>query len=532
MRLLVGFVASFVMGSAQAATCPVTTGSDVAARSVDSIENPDTGHTLEIFKFQNISWEQAKACVELLPTLGPVGTPKHLATITSSRENDYIVDKLLRPNLSQLDGKTQFWVGGSQVDRSAEPGGKWHWENGEGSFPGVNTDIVYANWASTTSGTTTTQIEPNDTGDTGEQHLTVGRYPDNLYGWNDEDSNLSSIGGFIVEYDTPRAGACDIDAVEPGAPATCNTIVGQKLIFPDAVTEGGKTIGFSAYEFTDPRVVEGKCMPGDGLPPLFTEPAFGGALILPPYLCGSPKFIVVKVDSSKLNPILTGVVKVENDPLLAVPGNLYKCSDPILPAPLPPLPEYYYKDPQYQDVVVWQSTNPNSMFEATAPLQRPRPALFVGAATEATNGCGSTTAKVRGASYFVVGMHIDFGPDYVYTDGESPSQDALVYQKFVELTQYKLSLLQTSVNASRTAGSIKKPDWQAMSSQLKNAINKLGAGDPTGALSSMQGFLFKVNSSTYGTASDGFNYNGDHLMRGENIAFMLRVKIIPYKPAL
>ena len=27
-----------------------------------------------------------------------------------------------------------------------------------------------------------------------------------------------------------------------------------------------------------------------------------------------------------------------------------------------------------------------------------------------------------------------------------------------------------------------------------------------------------------------FNYNGDHLMRGENIRFMLRVKVIPYKP--
>ncbi len=27
-----------------------------------------------------------------------------------------------------------------------------------------------------------------------------------------------------------------------------------------------------------------------------------------------------------------------------------------------------------------------------------------------------------------------------------------------------------------------------------------------------------------------YNYNGDHLMRGENIAFTLRVKVIPYAP--
>ncbi len=29
-----------------------------------------------------------------------------------------------------------------------------------------------------------------------------------------------------------------------------------------------------------------------------------------------------------------------------------------------------------------------------------------------------------------------------------------------------------------------------------------------------------------------YNYKGDHLMRGENIAFTLRVKVIPFKPAL
>ena len=65
---------------------------------------------------------------------------------------------------------------------------------------------------------------------------------------------------------------------------------------------------------------------------------------------------------------------------------------------------------------------------------------------------------------------------------------------------------------------------------LENAINKLNAGDPAGALSSSQQFVFKVNSSTYSAPSVTFNYNGDHLMRGENIVFTLRVKVIPYKP--
>jgi hypothetical protein len=125
-------------------------------------------------------------------------------------------------------------------------------------------------------------------------------------------------------------------------------------------------------------------------------------------------------------------------------------------------------------------------------------------------------------------MHIDFGGGFDYADNLLGN-----YQQFVALTQYKLSLLRKSVDLAKTYGSVKKPDWQAMSSQLKNATNRLSAGDPAGAHSAIQQFLFKVNSSTYSAATGtyaGFNFNGDQLMRGENIEFMLRVKVIPYKP--
>ena len=54
---------------------------------------------------------------------------------------------------------------------------------------------------------------------------------------------------------------------------------------------------------------------------------------------------------------------------------------------------------------MWQSTDPSLMLEDEV-RQR---AFTTGTATEATNGCGSTRAKVRTGSYFVVGMHIDFG---------------------------------------------------------------------------------------------------------------------------
>ena len=59
---------------------------------------------------------------------------------------------------------------------------------------------------------------------------------------------------------------------------------------------------------------------------------------------------------------------------------------------------------------MWQSTDPANMLENTFGGT----GLYQGAATEATNGCGSTVAKVRGASYFVVGMHIDFGTGFDY----------------------------------------------------------------------------------------------------------------------
>jgi hypothetical protein len=42
-------------------------------------------------------------------------------------------------------------------------------------------------------------------------------------------------------------------------------------------------------------------------------------------------------------------------------------------------------------------------------------------------------------------------------------------------------------------------------------------------------FLWLVNAANY-TVVAGQNYNDDHLMRGENIAFTLRAKVIPYKP--
>jgi len=218
---------------------------------------------------------------------------------------------------------------------------------------------------------------------------------------------------------------------------------------------------------------------------------------------------------------------------VVLPDNDYACFDPILGSLKTDDPRYS-ADPQEQDVVVWQSTDPRNMLEGPAGLPPPSlgvgpiTGIYAGTATEATNGCGSTGGKGRTASYFVVGMHIDFNRTY-------PLDQAALYQDFFKLTQYKLDLLLASVRNARAALVIRNPEGQAMESQVRNAINALKAGNPASALTSINQFLKKVADSTYvtqGVPADQlkYNYNGDHLMRGENIAFMLRVKVIPYKP--
>ena len=168
---------------------------------------------------------------------------------------------------------------------------------------------------------------------------------------------------------------------------------------------------------------------------------------------------------------------------------------------------------------MWQSTDPTKMLENQFGT-----GIYVGAATEATNGCGSTRAKVRGASYFVVGMHIDFGGGFDYADNALGN-----YQQFVALSRYKLTLLRKSIAAARSSGSLRPVVSTAMDALIALAIYRLDHGNPAGALIQVKQFLWLVNAAAYKPIA-GANYNGDHLMRGENIAFMLRVKVIPYKP--
>jgi hypothetical protein len=494
ISLIAGLTALFAVGAAGA------TSGDPCGDLKASDTNPDTGNFFEVYQVAGIHWTVARVCAaKNHPTLA--GVKGYLATITSSKE-DVWVDNLRRKTYLR-----EVWVGGSQIAGSEEPGSGWFWENGEGSIATPQQPSPsYSNWL-VIDVDEPLEGEPNDLGgpENPENHLAIGL--GGSFGWNDE-GNLNNITGYVVEYDIPRTAECTVGL-------DCETIKGQTLVFPEGSFEpdGGQTIGFTAFEFTDPRVdpMTGKCTTGELPLELFKEedgfPA-DSQLTIPAYLCGSPRFLVVKVDATDLT-IENGAVEVVNDTQVVLPGNLFECSGPI--------DDDAQLDPQKQDVVVWQSTNPAEMLETSLST-----GVFAGAATEATNGCGSTRAKVRTGSYFVVGMHIDFGDDFDYRD-------------FVGLTLEKLKLLRESVSRARSAGVLKNGDATKMTAQLNNAVRKLERDDPSGAFKHVNLFLKFVAAARYNSEllppdTKPYNYNGDHLMRGENIAFTLQDKVIPYAP--
>jgi hypothetical protein len=501
ITLIAGLTALFVVGSVHAqAACPSFSGAGSAI-------NDETGHTYFLYSSPEITWDQAQACVAALPQQ-PAGVPAHLATITSSSENQWIVDELLltaNPPLAQ----NQVWVGGFQGPLAAEPREGWRWVNNEGPIPvpGSTVTLGYSNWSAAPN------LEPNNTGGN-EEHLTVGRYSDRGL-WNDEGSAPASIGGFIVEYDTPRT--ANAGCTTSGTTTVCTTVEGQTMTFPPGTFAGNSSFTFTAYEFTDPRVDNlGRCV-DRRLLTLFADPVFNlpggvsGKLVIPEYLCGSPKFLVVRAVGTGIT-IPRGVVITESETQDILPGNFFDCNAPI-PAG---------GSPQKQDVGVWQSLDAREMWEdaPTFPVTR-----FAGTATELTTGCRSTLLKSRSKSNFVVGLHFDFGPGVAFGS-------AAEYNEIVALTQYKISLLRQSVVDARTKGRISDANGRAMLSQLDSAAAALTANNPVNALKKIQDFLKKVNSSTYSTSlTDPFNFNGDHLARGENILFTLSHKAIPFKPA-
>ncbi len=493
----------------------------------DPVLNEETGHYYQVFDTGPITWDAAQSAVDVLPCLFPDGSEgegelcedpdaifPHLATITSSRE-EVFVDTLRDDVLEAGGGEGQTWIGGVQDD----PEGDWNWVNDEGTFPDTNGGTVYTNWAAG---------EPNQSGN--EDHLTLGRYSLGG-GWNDEQQTRGTIRGYIAEWDVP------LDA-EDCTGAGCETVMGQTITIPAASVPAGATISFNSFEFLDPRVdnnpgssTYGQCVTRQPLR-IFGNTGIGSApgvrpeMFIPAYLCGSPEFVIVALDSGELV-IETGTVGVENETVEVLPNNFYPgflgpitgsvCEDPITQD----FPNF--GDPQYQDVSLWQDTeSPTKMLEVDPGVGGTGD--FEGATGEFTDECGSSRMRVRGGSYFGIGFRIDFGPLNTWAGNSAGNFD-----RFVELTRYKLVLLEQSVKDARNAGAISGFANGLLRFNVGRAIRRLDQGRYQSARFYTGTFLWLAENLVNYNVADR-NYNGEHVMRSSNAHFMLRVKIIPYAP--
>ena len=450
------------------------------------------GRYYQVVIANKISWEAAKAAAEQRTFQGVQG---HLATI-GSPEEDAFVHQLRQQVLSKphpaLSG-TELWVGGFQVPcatTTPEPACGWMWLNGESIAPG-NSAAPYTNWL---NGEPNNLIRsPDALNRASEDHLAIGL--NGGFGWNDEGA-LSNVWGYVVEYGdsvTVPASTCAADG--PG----CNPTGAQILQFPAgaAIAPGATLSARVTTIHDDPN----RC----GKQPLTL---FNGAVVIPPYLCGHPDFMVIETHTEGVE-VLTGAIEVENLTEEVLPNNLYGCSS-VRQNPA----GQFDPDPSHRDVVAWQAQDPQRMLETSAGTGR-----FFGTVTEVTYACGSSRGKVVNGSYHFVGLRIHPGPGNEFADGN--------HQSFIELTTYKLALLRASVDQAKVKGALPKLDHLALRVLLDLAIKFHERGNYRLAALHTQLFLKAVEHVRYREVP-GENFNGEHLMRGSNIEFMYEAKILPF----
>ncbi len=135
------------------------------------------GHWYEMILDSKL-WSDAKADSEKHSYNGMTG---HLVTITSSEENQFIVDQFAN------HGLVSAWIGAYQESGTPEPDGDWQWVTGE--------TWSYTNWAAG---------EPNDAG--GEDQAEIYLWGEYTGTWNDEKPTVTQ--GYLIEYEpVPIPGA-------------------------------------------------------------------------------------------------------------------------------------------------------------------------------------------------------------------------------------------------------------------------------------------------------------------------------------
>ena len=454
------------------------------------IEDTATGHFYEAILSNGISWEDARDAAESLSHSGKDG---HLATITSSAENSFIIS-----NLDTLGG--ELWLGGFQDVSSCpptpplpapepDPGCGWQWINGEGGFPGDNLGPIYANW----SGSEPNDIVRTDTATTTAHEDHLGIFLGGAASWNDEGA-FANIKGYIVEF----GGTVDESDCDPGP---CNPSGGMDL---DTSGAGGlpndatitQTLavptdasaictGLVAYE--DPRVTTMGRVDVVRELDVFDELGGGtpGAFILDDSTYGSPCFAVVVGSAS--DDFTSGVVRNELRPELLLPGigQIFSCFDTGSQPDLQLVPEFTYQTTDKDDMIA-------------------------GGAEVMTERCNSPS---RGGSFrfsfYGINLHEDCGIDFNVLGGP-----AAILQCFTDLATAKFDALGESLSNAKKE--LIDPKYGKLRSAFVKARNRFRQGKYNKSLDELDTLLGRVEGGEF---SGNFNHGGNLIMRIENLLY-------------
>lgn len=146
--------------------------SDVISEPIQwQVADGGNGHIYQaILVPDGITWDDAKLAAE--------AAGGHLATTTSTAENDFVFD-LVADKPEFWNETWGPWLGGFQPGNSPEPGGNWQWVTGE--------DFDFTNWR---------RGEPNNNGGEDALHYIFASSE-----WNDLKSSNYSTFGYLLEIE-------------------------------------------------------------------------------------------------------------------------------------------------------------------------------------------------------------------------------------------------------------------------------------------------------------------------------------------
>ena len=150
---------------------------------------------------------------------------------------------------------------------------------------------------------------------------------------------------------------------------------------------------------------------------------------------------------------------------------------------------------------------------------------YAGSLSEVTFECGSTRGRMRGSSYYGIGLSINFGPGYDLATNPDANRDA-----FADLTHYKLLVLEASILESKQALNstpTQKKGFNALKSFVKLAIRHHNQGSYNAARVMVKQVEQTATDLVYDDVPNE-NYRGEHLMRTGNIQFMYTDSVIPF----